>query len=215
MGDRQEPSFHAGRFEVRHRPAIGRAGQATFGAPSLAGFSRRRATTQRAGSFQNKKWNWFDPRKQCNAWAADGRRPACRSRLCQRWATCIAATSAWLTAPGKPPAAAAKWLSAFSSIPHNLRRREDLAKYPRDLMRDKKLCAAAGVDVLFIPPEREMYPPDFSTYVVEEKLARGMEGTSASRRISAVWRLSWPSCSTWCFRQWRFLARRTFSRLRS
>lgn len=53
-------------------------------------------------------------------------------------------------------------------------------------MRDKKLCAAAGVDVLFIPTEREMYAPDFSTYVVEEKLARGMEGTSRPTHFRGV-----------------------------
>jgi pantoate--beta-alanine ligase len=63
---------------------------------------------------------------------------------------------------------------------------EDLAKYPRDLDRDRKLCARAGVDVLFVPPEREMYPRDFSTYVVEEKLALGMEGVSRPTHFRGV-----------------------------
>src|SRR5580658_8086331 len=36
---------------------------------------------------------------------------------------------------------------------------EDFSKYPRDLKRDTKLCADAGVDVLFLPPDGEMYPP--------------------------------------------------------
>src|SRR2546422_3361071 len=35
---------------------------------------------------------------------------------------------------------------------------EDLAKYPRDLPRDKKICRKAGVDVLFVPDDRQMYP---------------------------------------------------------
>lgn len=43
--------------------------------------------------------------------------------------------------------------------------REDLKKYPRDLARDKKLCAGSGVDVLFVPSVREMYPHGFSTFV--------------------------------------------------
>src|SRR5882762_10879352 len=30
---------------------------------------------------------------------------------------------------------------------------EDLARYPRDLQRDKKLCTDAGVDVLFAPSD--------------------------------------------------------------
>src|SRR5438309_6058938 len=59
---------------------------------------------------------------------------------------------------------------------------EDLAHYPRDLPRDKKLCRDAGVDVLFVPNDRQMYPAgkgaDFSTFVVEEDLSRGMEGAS-------------------------------------
>lgn len=63
---------------------------------------------------------------------------------------------------------------------------EDLAKYPRDLARDKKLCRDAGVDVLFVPPDKEMYPTDFSTYVVEEKLSRGMEGASRPTHFRGV-----------------------------
>jgi pantoate--beta-alanine ligase len=63
---------------------------------------------------------------------------------------------------------------------------EDLANYPRDLDRDRKLCAGAGVDVLFLPAEGEMYSPDFSTYVVEEKLARGMEGASRPTHFRGV-----------------------------
>ena len=35
---------------------------------------------------------------------------------------------------------------------------EDLAKYPRDLKRDLKLCRDAGVDVVFTPSDAEMYP---------------------------------------------------------
>lgn len=42
---------------------------------------------------------------------------------------------------------------------------EDLARYPRDLARDRALCEAAGVDVLFVPEVSEMYPPGFATEV--------------------------------------------------
>src|SRR6266566_2049777 len=56
---------------------------------------------------------------------------------------------------------------------------EDLAHYPRDLARDKKLCRDAGVDVVFVPGDQQMYPAqqgaEYSTYVVEEILSRGME----------------------------------------
>jgi pantoate--beta-alanine ligase len=64
--------------------------------------------------------------------------------------------------------------------------REDLAKYPRDLIRDKKLCQEAGADVIFVPTTREMYPAGFSTWVAEEALARGMEGASRPHHFRGV-----------------------------
>lgn len=63
---------------------------------------------------------------------------------------------------------------------------EDFTKYPRDLKRDTKLCADAGVDVLFLPPDGEMYPPAYSTYVNEEKLALGMEAVSRPTHFRGV-----------------------------
>jgi pantoate--beta-alanine ligase len=63
---------------------------------------------------------------------------------------------------------------------------EDLAAYPRDLARDKKLCAKAGVDVLFAPSDREMYPEAFSTYVAEERLSQSMEGTARPEHFRGV-----------------------------
>jgi pantoate--beta-alanine ligase len=79
---------------------------------------------------------------------------------------------------------------------------EDLAKYPRDLKRDLKLCRAAGVDVIFSPSDAEMYPAgssrcddrtaqravpaSFSTYVVEEKLSRTMEGAARPTHFRGV-----------------------------
>jgi pantoate--beta-alanine ligase len=68
--------------------------------------------------------------------------------------------------------------------------REDLAKYPRDLRRDAALCRAAGVDVLFVPADGEMYPreegAEFSTWVTEEKLSQAMEGRSRPTHFRGV-----------------------------
>lgn len=63
---------------------------------------------------------------------------------------------------------------------------EDFSRYPRDLRRDARLCRAQGVDVLFAPGDREMYPPGYSTYVVEETLSRGMEGSSRPAHFRGV-----------------------------
>jgi pantoate--beta-alanine ligase len=67
---------------------------------------------------------------------------------------------------------------------------EDLTSYPRDLARDKKLCREAGVDVLFVPSDKEMYPrkedTHYSTFVVEESLSREMEGASRPTHFRGV-----------------------------
>ena len=53
---------------------------------------------------------------------------------------------------------------------------EDLARYPRDEARDASLAEQAGVDILFTPPEDELYPPGFQTWVDVEELGRILEG---------------------------------------
>jgi pantoate--beta-alanine ligase len=72
---------------------------------------------------------------------------------------------------------------------------EDLAKYPRDLKRDLKLCRELEVDAVFTPTDAEMYsrwgetpssPTKFSTFVVEEKLSRTMEGAARPTHFRGV-----------------------------
>ncbi len=53
---------------------------------------------------------------------------------------------------------------------------EDYHIYPRDIERDLKLLEREKVDVVFIPDEKEMYPPDFQTYVEVTKLTQGLCG---------------------------------------
>ena len=53
---------------------------------------------------------------------------------------------------------------------------EDLARYPRDEARDAELAEEAGVDVLFVPPAEEIYPPGFETWVDVERLGAMLEG---------------------------------------
>lgn len=67
---------------------------------------------------------------------------------------------------------------------------EDLAKYPRDLKRDLKMCRELGVDVVFAPDDNQMYPGKnsglYSVYVVEESLSKYMEGVSRPGHFRGV-----------------------------
>ena len=68
--------------------------------------------------------------------------------------------------------------------------KDDFSRYPRDLKRDLKLCRAAGVDAVFAPSDKEMYSKnssaEFSTYVVEERLSKTMEGASRPGHFRGV-----------------------------
>ena len=53
---------------------------------------------------------------------------------------------------------------------------EDYSTYPRDMDRDLALLGAERVDLVFTPPERDIYPPGFDTWVEVGELARRLEG---------------------------------------
>jgi pantoate--beta-alanine ligase len=68
--------------------------------------------------------------------------------------------------------------------------KEDLSRYPRNLKRDLQLCRQEGVDVVFTPDDKEIYPGKaaglYSTYIVEAKLSQGMEGASRPGHFRGV-----------------------------
>ncbi len=68
-------------------------------------------------------------------------------------------------------------LSIFVN-PHEFGPNEDLAQFPRDREGDLDFCREAGVDSVFMPCEKEMYPPGYSTWVEETRRAAGMCGLS-------------------------------------
>ncbi len=59
--------------------------------------------------------------------------------------------------------------------PAQFSERADLEAYPRDLVADAAAAEAAGVDLLFAPPEAELYPPGFATWVEPAGAAEGLE----------------------------------------
>ncbi|HEX7541389.1 MAG TPA: pantoate--beta-alanine ligase [Anaerolineales bacterium] len=63
---------------------------------------------------------------------------------------------------------------------------EDLARYPRDLLRDLALLEAAGVDLVWTPTVEVMYPPGFQTWVEVEGLTRRLEGETRPGHFRGV-----------------------------
>jgi pantoate--beta-alanine ligase len=64
--------------------------------------------------------------------------------------------------------------------------REDFGAYPRDLDRDLELLRGERVDVVFVPSDAEMYPPEFSSWVDVEKVTEQLEGASRPRHFRGV-----------------------------
>jgi pantoate--beta-alanine ligase len=62
----------------------------------------------------------------------------------------------------------------------------DLASYPRDVERDSELAEGRGVDIHFVPPVEEVYPPGSSTEVTVGAVALGMEGKYRPRHFVGV-----------------------------
>jgi pantoate--beta-alanine ligase len=60
--------------------------------------------------------------------------------------------------------------------PAQFDRPEDLATYPVDLEGDLAKAAREGVDLVFVPERRSMYPPGYATVVDVEGPARRWEG---------------------------------------
>jgi pantoate--beta-alanine ligase len=63
---------------------------------------------------------------------------------------------------------------------------EDYEQYPRDLDRDAKILTEEGVDYLFIPKDREMYPKGYKTYVEVHDLQDVMCGESRPGHFRGV-----------------------------
>ena len=64
--------------------------------------------------------------------------------------------------------------------------KEDFGKYPRNIRRDKQLLKEAGVDYVFIPDMKEIYPDQFQTYVNVEKTTKILEGESRPTHFRGV-----------------------------
>lgn len=65
--------------------------------------------------------------------------------------------------------------------------KEDYSRYPRTFAGDRRMLARAGVDALFAPGARSMYPKEFATRVeVTGQLSRGLCGPRRPGHFSGV-----------------------------
>ncbi len=63
---------------------------------------------------------------------------------------------------------------------------EDLARYPRDLPRDRALASARGVDTIFVPDTSTMYPAGSEVRVTPGAIAERWEGAARPGHFTGV-----------------------------
>jgi pantoate--beta-alanine ligase len=63
---------------------------------------------------------------------------------------------------------------------------EDFESYPRSLDRDAGIADKAGVDVIFVPDAREIYPQGYQTYVNVETLTQPLCGAARPGHFRGV-----------------------------
>jgi pantoate--beta-alanine ligase len=64
--------------------------------------------------------------------------------------------------------------------------RENFGSYPRELNRDLELLREEGVDIVFVPSDDEIYPPEFSNWVDVGKVTERLEGASRPGHFRGV-----------------------------
>ncbi len=63
---------------------------------------------------------------------------------------------------------------------------EDFESYPRDLSRDAAMAESVGVDLLFAPEAKAMYPAGYATFVEVERLTETLCGASRPGHFRGV-----------------------------
>lgn len=64
--------------------------------------------------------------------------------------------------------------------------KEDLKKYPRNIKRDISLLSKNGVDIVFCPSVKEMYPEGYGTYIEVKGLSDKLCGASRPGHFKGV-----------------------------
>ena len=82
--------------------------------------------------------------------------------------------------------AAARVVVSIFVNPKQFGPNEDLAKYPRKELADSRMLAAAGVDLLWLPPVEEMYPEGFATAVSVSGISEVLDGAHRPGHFDGV-----------------------------
>jgi pantoate--beta-alanine ligase len=64
--------------------------------------------------------------------------------------------------------------------------KEDFNRYPRDPERDLAMLGKEGVNIVFMPPVAEMYPPNFNSWVEVAKVSERLEGAARPGHFRGV-----------------------------
>jgi pantoate--beta-alanine ligase len=63
---------------------------------------------------------------------------------------------------------------------------EDFNNYPRDFLRDFHICKSCGVDYIFYPDAKEVYPDEYFTYTTVNTLSETLEGKYRPEHFKGV-----------------------------
>jgi pantoate--beta-alanine ligase len=63
---------------------------------------------------------------------------------------------------------------------------EDFERYPRNFAGDSRMAERVGVDVLFAPEAKEMYPPGHQSFIRVTEVTRGLCGKSRPTHFQGV-----------------------------
>lgn len=64
--------------------------------------------------------------------------------------------------------------------------KEDFTRYPRDLSADSRLCRSEGVDIIFYPDFKKMYPCGYRTYAEVQGLSEVLCGSARPGHFRGV-----------------------------
>ena len=70
--------------------------------------------------------------------------------------------------------------------PRQFNEASDYTRYPRNEARDLAICEEEGVDIVFVPPVEEVYPPGFDTVVSVGAISRPLEGAARPGHFGGV-----------------------------